>query len=95
MSNLTFLSPSFSFTGLNAELTYRISEGGRDSFSVDPRSGVVSVSGPLDFDRRPSYDIRLVAVDGGVPALSGTATLTVSVMNKNDKVRGGGSVKIV
>ena len=36
-------------------------------------------------DRRDSYSIEIIAVDGGVPALSGTATLTVSVMNKNNK----------
>ena len=27
----------------------------------------------------------MIAVDGGVPSLSGTATLTVSIMNKNNK----------
>ncbi len=72
--------------GANAEIRYRIQKGAHDAFEVDAETGVVTVSGPLDFDRRSSYDIRLVAVDGGVPALSGTATLTVSVMNKNDKV---------
>ena len=30
--------------------------------------------------------MEVVASDGGSPSLSGTATLTVEVMNKNDKV---------
>ncbi len=72
--------------GINAQIRYRIQQGAYDDFAVDHESGLVTVSGPLDFDRRPAYSLRVVAVDGGSPALTGTATLTVSVMNKNDKV---------
>ena len=33
------------------------------------------------------YTLEVVAVDGGVPrALSGTATLIIDVLNKNDKM---------
>ena len=63
--------------GPNAEITYRISKGAYDDFAIDGASGKISLSGELDYDRRDSYSIEVIAVDGGVPALTGTATLTV------------------
>ena len=71
--------------GKNAEIAYRIQKGAYDDFEIDPVTGLVSTTRPLDFDRRDQYVLELVAVDGGMPSLSGTATLTVNVMNKNDK----------
>ena len=71
--------------GRNAEIVYRIQKGAYDDFEIDAASGLVSTTRPLDYDRRDQYVLELVAVDRGVPSLSGTATLTVNVMNKNDK----------
>ena len=71
--------------GPNAEIKYRISKGAYDDFAIEPDSGKIYLNGELDYDRRDSYSIEVIAVDGGVPALSGTATLTVSIMNKNNK----------
>ena len=71
--------------GVNAEISYRISRGAYDDFAIDPYSGAITLSRTLDYDRRDSYSIELVAVDGGTPSLTGTATLTVSVMDKNVK----------
>jgi hypothetical protein len=46
----------------------------------------VSLLRELNYDRRNKYTLEVVAVDGGVPrSLSGTATLIVDVLNKNDK----------
>ena len=67
-------------------MTYRIARGAHDDFTIDPENGLITVSGRLDFDRRAKYVMEVVASDGGSPSLSGTATLTVEVMNKNDKV---------
>jgi len=71
--------------GVNAELTYRISRGAYDDFAIDPNTGAITLSRSLDYDRRDSYSIELIAVDGGTPSLTGTSTLTVSVMDKNVK----------
>jgi hypothetical protein len=72
--------------GPNAEISYRIQKGAYNDFEIDATSGLITTVGQLDYDRRDSYSIEVVAVDGGVPALTGTTTLTVSVMNKNDKI---------
>lgn len=71
--------------GTNAEITYKISKGAYDDFAINGKTGKIILNGELDYDRRDSYSIEVIAVDGGVPALSGTATLTVSIMNKNNK----------
>ena len=72
--------------GPNAEIYYRIQRGAYDDFIIDADTGTVRLSGKLDYDRRDNYVIEVVAVDKGTPPLSGTATLKVNVMNKNDKI---------
>ncbi|XP_050101039.1 cadherin-87A isoform X1 [Anopheles aquasalis] len=72
-------------TGINAEIRYRIQQGSFDDFSIDNRTGVVSIARKLDYDRRNTYQMEIVASDLGTPSLSGTTMLTVSIINSNDK----------
>ncbi|KAK9508052.1 hypothetical protein O3M35_007799 [Rhynocoris fuscipes] len=73
-------------TGINAELTYKIEKGAFDDFGIENKTGVVLVTSKLDYDRRESYTIHIIAVDGGTPALTGTTTLNVKIDNTNDKI---------
>lgn len=73
-------------TGVNAEIEYVLSKGAYDDFAIDSYSGVVSVASKLDYDRRNTYNIEILAVDRGEPALTGTASLTVKIINTNDKL---------
>ena len=57
--------------GANAEITYRIQKGAYDDFAIDPSTGEVTLSGQLNYDTRPFYELEIVAVDGGYPSLSG------------------------
>ena len=57
--------------GINAQLTYRIQQGAYDDFAIDETTGEVTLSGKLNFDTRPEYQLEIVAVDGGEPSLSG------------------------
>lgn len=72
-------------TGVNAEIKYRIQQGSFDDFQIDNRSGIVTIAKNLDFDRRHMYIMEIVASDLGTPSLSGTSTLTVNIINNNDK----------
>ncbi|XP_055585161.1 cadherin-87A [Uranotaenia lowii] len=72
-------------TGINAEIRYRIQQGNFDDFAIDNRTGVVTIARKLDYDRRNTYQMEIVASDLGTPSLSGTTTLTVSIINSNDK----------
>lgn len=47
-------------------LTYRIHRGGYDDFAIDGGTGIISVARKLDYDKRESYDIEIVATDGGI-----------------------------
>lgn len=79
------VSASDADTGANAQISYRIQRGGYDDFALNPENGAVTVARKLDYDKRQSYDIVVVASDGGIPKLTSTSTLTVSVINNNDK----------
>ena len=57
--------------GANAEISYRIQKGAYDDFAIDPNTGEVTLSGKLNFDTRSSYQLEIVAMDGGEPSLSG------------------------
>ncbi|KAI1297890.1 Cadherin-87A [Halotydeus destructor] len=76
-------------SGQNAAIEYRIQRGAFDEFTINPDTGVVSVSTigrtRLDFDRRSQYEIEIVAIDKGLPPRTGSAILKVTVMNHNDK----------
>ncbi|CAG4946283.1 unnamed protein product [Colias eurytheme] len=73
-------------SGVNSEIKYNIQKGALDAFSIDSVSGVVSVAAKLDYDKRNTYRIQVVATDSGIPSLTGTTELTVHVINVNDKL---------
>ncbi|KAL0881320.1 hypothetical protein ABMA27_001201 [Loxostege sticticalis] len=72
-------------SGINAEIKYGIQKGALDSFAIDNITGVVTVSSKLDYDKRNTYRIQIIASDLGMPSLTGTTELTVHVINVNDK----------
>ncbi|XP_063827722.1 cadherin-87A [Ostrinia nubilalis] len=72
-------------SGINAEIKYGIQKGALDSFAIDNVTGVVTVSSKLDYDKRNTYRIQIIASDLGMPSLTGTTELTVHVINVNDK----------
>ncbi|XP_022834034.1 cadherin-87A [Spodoptera litura] len=72
-------------SGMNSELKYWIQKGALDSFAIHNDTGVVTVSSKLDYDKRNTYRIQIVATDLGIPSLTGTTELTVHVINVNDK----------
>lgn len=76
--------------GLNAVLTYRITENvrnefGADMFSINPSTGAIYVAGGmLDRERTENYFLTVEARDGG--GLTGTGTATVRVADINDHI---------
>ncbi|CAH1126852.1 unnamed protein product [Ceutorhynchus assimilis] len=72
--------------GENARVSYSLSKGSNGDFEIDSDTGLVTVATKLDFDKRNTYNIEVMAVDHGEPALTGTTTLTVKIINTNDKL---------
>ncbi|XP_061324823.1 neural-cadherin-like [Pezoporus flaviventris] len=76
--------------GLNAVLTYRITENvrnefGADMFNINADTGTIYVAGGmLDRERTENYFLTVEARDGG--GLTGTGTATVWIADINDHV---------
>ncbi|XP_070558017.1 protocadherin Fat 4-like [Ptychodera flava] len=70
----------------NGNVGYKIFDGDPDSkFTIDSTTGVVSISSSLDREDVDRYELVLHATDNGSPRLTGTATLTVDVLDVNDE----------
>ncbi|XP_046394946.1 protocadherin-like wing polarity protein stan isoform X2 [Ischnura elegans] len=72
--------------GTNGAIQYSILNGsaGAMPLSVDPKSGLISTTAPLDREERSQYQFQVVARDGGEPPMSATASVMVIVEDVND-----------
>ncbi|XKL63091.1 hypothetical protein PGB90_005455 [Kerria lacca] len=71
--------------GVNQEIFFSIGSGNRrESFQIDPLSGVLYLRKKLDYEDVSSYVLNITAYDGGNPRLSTTLLLTVAVEDYND-----------
>ncbi|VVC44201.1 Hypothetical protein CINCED_3A007173 [Cinara cedri] len=70
---------------MNANLTYSIQEGSFDHFSIDNVTGLIFTSSKLDFDQHSNYAIKTLAIDKGTPALTGSTTVFIQIINVNNK----------
>uniref|UniRef100_A0A3Q3LUN9 Protocadherin-16 n=1 Tax=Mastacembelus armatus TaxID=205130 RepID=A0A3Q3LUN9_9TELE len=71
--------------GINSDIRYSILKSSQGSLiSIDPESGLVTTAAALDRETHTEVWFLVVAVDGGDPALSSTATVTVLVEDIND-----------
>jgi len=71
--------------GVNAEITYDIVGGnGYSHFGVHPKTGVIFVSSPLDYERIREYVLAIRARDGGSPPLASQALVNISLIDQND-----------
>lgn len=70
--------------GANSEVRYSILKSNQDSLIDIDQSGLVTTAAALDRETQMEIWFLVVAVDGGEPALSSTATVTVLVEDVND-----------
>ncbi|XP_039621936.1 protocadherin-19 isoform X2 [Polypterus senegalus] len=76
--------------GTNGEVLYSfnsyVSEKTREVFKIDPRTGVIMVSGVLDYEDMHIYEIDVQAKDLGPNSIPAHCKVTVNVMDANDNV---------
>ncbi|XP_025413054.1 cadherin-87A isoform X2 [Sipha flava] len=70
---------------MNANLTYHIQEGSFNNFLIDHITGLIYTSSKLDFDQHSNYAIKTLAIDKGTPALTGSTTVLINIINVNNK----------
>ncbi|XP_056442395.1 protocadherin Fat 1a isoform X2 [Gadus chalcogrammus] len=72
-------------TGLNSDILYSLADSADGHFSIDERTGVVSLEKVLDREVQAVYELRARAADQGSPRrLSALCTVVVSVLDIND-----------
>ncbi|XP_062333238.1 protocadherin Fat 1a isoform X1 [Osmerus eperlanus] len=71
--------------GMNSDILYSLADSADGHFSIDERSGVVTLERPLDREVQAVYELRARATDQGSPRrLSSLSQVTVSVLDIND-----------
>ena len=66
-------------------LSYSIESGNTgDVFAIDSSSGQITVVGTLDRETTESYLLAVKVSDGGTPALSSAATITINITDINE-----------
>lgn len=72
--------------GANSRVLYHIVDGNHDNaFIIEPAfSGIVKTNIVLDREIREKYRLKVIATDEGVPQMTGTATISIHVVDIND-----------
>ena len=87
LSSLIVLEASDEDSAVNAEISYSLDPlGDHEQFTVDPQTGVLSLSptASLDHERQNVYEFIAVATDSGTPQLTSTVSVTVVIEDVND-----------
>ncbi|XP_056320605.1 protocadherin-8 [Danio aesculapii] len=61
--------------GLNAELTYKIYDGGDFGFAIDPNTGEIYINRKITYDEYDSWKVLVTVNDNGQPSQTSTATI--------------------
>ncbi|XP_037108956.1 protocadherin-23 [Syngnathus acus] len=70
----------------NGTVSYVILAGNqRGMFTLEEKTGLLRLLAPLDFETARFHRLSVAAVDGGLPPLSSSQTLTVEVVDVNDR----------
>jgi cadherin EGF LAG seven-pass G-type receptor 1 len=85
------VSATDSDVGQNAQITYglgsdtEVAEAREPTeFSINPQTGAITTTRPLDRELVSGYLLTVTAKDGGVPPLSDTTEVEISVTDVND-----------
>ncbi|CAG5134613.1 unnamed protein product [Candidula unifasciata] len=72
--------------GVNQNITYHFPIPGSENsnFLIGINDGVIKTNVVLDRERQDFYEFPVIAVDKGVPSLTGTATIIIKVLDIND-----------
>lgn len=82
------VSATDSDVGQNAQITYSLgSDGGEQDaaeFTINSQTGAITTTRALDREKLSGYVLTVTARDGGVPPLSDTTEVEISVTDVND-----------
>ena len=76
--------------GINGDIYYSLKDAKSSNFAVDPVTGVISLTRPLSYQKKPRHEIKVVAQDRGAKSrfatsAPDTATVHLSVRQVRPK----------
>lgn len=71
-------------SGLNGKVAYRLKNDSKGAFAINARTGEIKTKTKLDREQIDSYQLTVEAYDEGMPSLSSTVLVFVTVLDKND-----------
>lgn len=81
---VTKISAKDADSGNNGEVTYHLVDDFEQTFVIDESTGEINTNAKLDREEISSYELIVEARDRGEPQLTGTATVLVTILDKND-----------
>ena len=66
----------------NRKISYSLLKSNSDHFTIDSRTGIVSLSKGLDREIRDSFNLTVRAMDSGHPRLTAVTNLVVRVLGE-------------
>ncbi|OWA53062.1 Cadherin-23 [Hypsibius exemplaris] len=76
-------------SNLYGRVVYRIERGAQDKFAIDATTGVITLASGANLDRdvQESYELKVIALDGGFGSdqKTGSTTVTITVTDVNNK----------
>ena len=70
-------------TGVNAQLTYSVTGGG-GYFQIDSSGTITLAQSMLPTERLGPFELMITAVDGGIPAMSASIEVDITITDVND-----------
>ncbi|KAG7517498.1 protocadherin alpha-3-like [Solea senegalensis] len=74
--------------GANGDVTYsfgnEVDSTLMELFSIDPETGTIQVTGPIDFEKSKSYEIDIKASDRGHVPLTTAKSVMITIIDVND-----------
>lgn len=80
---LVSVSASDEDLAVNAQIRYFI-QGKSREFAIDSKSGILRAKKSLDREQTGDYELTVVAIDSGLPPLTSTTNVFVTVIDVND-----------
>ena len=70
--------------GVNSLISYKITSGDNNKFTIDSKTGVITTCKKLDREEAAFYKLVITAEDYGTPSLSSAVSVSVKVLDEND-----------
>lgn len=71
-------------SGPNGELSYYLEHEESNVFSINSSNGVLKALVPFDREKEPSYSVRIIVKDHGLPSKNDSCLIVINILDQND-----------